>query len=324
MSILFLLCKTIASIFLAFFLCSSAMAQTYPSKPIRIIISFPPGGITDLLARELAMGLQGVMGQTVVVDNRPGGNFSIAADAAAKAAPDGYTLFMATDSTFTVSPISGVKLPYDADKDFVPITLTALQTLFIVASGKANAKTLKDMVNYAKSNPGRVTFGSSALVSQLVGERMKMVTKVDMLHVPFKGSPPMLQALLSGDIDFAITTFSPYASYTKDGRLVGLAVTGIRREALVPSTPTLAELGLSEVGYHLWYGLFTQTDTPKAIQSRIYSEVLKVLNDSTIRAKLVSAGIEPNTSSPDELLARIRDDRARWLPLLKSGAVTVN
>ena len=277
-----------------------------------------------MLARELAQGLQINMGQAVIVDNRPGGNFVIAADAAAKAPADGYTLFMGTDSTFTVNPISGVKLPYDADKDFVPITLTALQTLFVVASGKAQAKTLKDMLGYAKANPGKVTFGSSALVSQLIGERMKLVTKTDMLHIPFKGSPPMLQALLTGDIDFAITTFSPYASYTKDGRLVGLAVTGTRREALVPDTPTLAELGLSEVGYHLWYGLFAPAETPKSIQSRIHTEVVKVLNDPSVRAKLIAAGIEPATSSPEDLALRIREDRARWLPVLKASGAALN
>ena len=314
----------VAVLLTSFFLSPAAYAQTYPAKPIRIIISFPPGGITDLLARELAQGLQINMGQAVIVDNRPGGNFVIAADAAAKAPADGYTLFMGTDSTFTVNPISGVKLPYDADKDFVPITLTALQTLFVVASGKAQAKTLKDMLGYAKANPGKVTFGSSALVSQLIGERMKIVTKTDMLHIPFKGSPPMLQALLTGDIDFAITTFSPYASYTKDGRLVGLAVTGTRREALVPDTPTLAELGLSEVGYHLWYGLFAPAETPKNIQSRIHTEVVKVLNDPSVRAKLIAAGIEPATSSPEDLALRIREDRARWLPVLKASGAALN
>jgi tripartite-type tricarboxylate transporter receptor subunit TctC len=306
------------------FMSAGVIAQTYPTKPIRIIISFPPGGITDLLARELAQGLQLSMGQPVIVDNRPGGNFVIAADAAAKAPADGYTLFMGTDSTFTVNPISGAKLPYDADKDFAPITLTALQTLFMVASGKAHAKTLKDMLAYAKANPGKVTFGSSALVSQLVGERMKLVTKTDMLHIPFKGSPPMLQALLTGDIDFAITTFSPYASYTKDGRLVGLAVTGTRREALVPDTPTLAELGLAEVGYHLWYGLFAPAETPKSIQSRIHTEVVKVLTDPNVRNKLVAAGIEPATSSAEELASRIREDRARWVPVLKASGAALN
>ena len=314
----------VAVLLTSFFSSPAAYAQTYPTKPIRIIISFPPGGITDLLARELAQGLQINMGQAVIVDNRPGGNFVIAADAAAKAPADGYTLFMGTDSTFTVNPISGAKLPYDADKDFVPITLTALQTLFVVASGKAQAKTLKDMLGYAKANPGKVTFGSSALVSQLIGERMKLVTKTDMLHIPFKGSPPMLQALLTGDIDFAITTFSPYASYTKDGRLVGLAVTGTRREALVPDTPTLAELGLSEVGYHLWYGLFAPAETPKSIQLRIHTEVVKVLSDPSVRAKLIAAGIEPATSSPEDLALRIREDRARWLPVLKASGAALN
>ena len=314
----------IGACFIALCLAPAVRAQTYPSKTIRLIISFPPGGITDLLARALAQGLQANMGQPVIVDNRPGGNFVIAAEAAAKAAPDGYTLFMATDSTFTVNPLTTARLPYDADRDFAPISLTALQTLFIVASGKAPAKTLKDMLAHARASPGKVTFGSSALVSQLVGERMKLASGTDMLHVPFKGSPPMLQALLAGDIAFAITTFSPYASYTKDGRLVGLAVTGTRRETLVPETPTLAELGLGEVGYHLWYGLFTPAETPKPVQARLHTEVVRALAEPATRDKLIAAGIEPATSTPSELTARIREDRARWAPVLKASGAALN
>ncbi len=318
------LAACIAVICVALSMAPAARAQAYPSKPIRMIISFPPGGITDLLARTLAQGLQANMGQPVIVDNRPGGNFVIAAEAAAKAAPDGYTLFMAIDSTFTLNPLTSAKLPYDADRDFAPISLTALQTLFIVASGKAPAKTLKEMLAYAKANPGKVAFGSSALVTQLVGERMKIATGTDMLHIPFKGSPPMLQALLTGDIAFAITTFTPYASYTKDGRLVGLAVTGTKREALVPETPTLAELGLGEVGYHVWYGLFIPAETPKPIQARLYTEVVKALAEPATRDKLIAAGIEPATSTPAELSARIRDDRVRWAPAVKASGTALN
>ncbi|MSQ70064.1 MAG: tripartite tricarboxylate transporter substrate binding protein [Betaproteobacteria bacterium] len=314
----------IAAMGLACCMGQAAQAQTYPAKTIRLIISFPPGGITDLLARALAQGLQANMGQPVIVDNRPGGNFVIAAEAAAKAAPDGYTLFMAIDSTFTLNPLTTAKLPYDAERDFAPISLTALQTLFIVASGKAPANTLKDMLAHARANPGKVTFGSSALITQLVGERIRIASGTEMLHVPFKGSPPMLQALLTGDIAFAVTTFSPYASYTRDGRLVGLAVTGARRETLVPETPTLAELGLGEYGYHAWYGLFTPAETPKTVQARLHAEVVKALNEPATRDKLVAAGIEPATSTPAELSARIRDDRTRWAAVLKATGAALN
>lgn len=314
----------VASFLAAFSFTSLAIAQGFPAKPVRIIISYPPGGSTDMLARTIAQGLQENLGQPTIVDNRPGGNFIIAADAAAKGAPDGHTLFMAADSTFTVNPLGAAKLPYDADRDFAPITLVALQSLFVVASGKAPAKNLKDMIAYAKANPGKVSFGSSALVARLIGEQMKIATGTDLQHIPFKGSPPMLQALLTGDVEFAITSFTPYVSYTPDGRLVGLAVTGTRREAIAADTPTLAELNLSEVGSYLWYAMFVPSATPPPIQERLRVELFKVLNDAPTRQKLLAAGIEPATSTPEELALRIRNERAKWARVIKSAGIVLN
>ena len=215
----------------------------FPSKTLRLIISFPPGGVTDVLARQLAQKLAEGLGQPVIVDNRPGGNFIIAAEAAARAEPDGHTLFMAVDSTFTLNPLQTAKLPYDYRRDFAPLSLVGLQSLFIVASAKAPGHSLAELMAAAKASPGKVSFGSSALVAQLIGEQIKLAYGVDMLHVPFKGSPPMLQALLASDIDFAITTFTPYANYVKEGKLRGLAVTGTAREPAVAESPTLAEIG---------------------------------------------------------------------------------
>jgi tripartite-type tricarboxylate transporter receptor subunit TctC len=302
-------------------LCLPAAGQQYPSKTVRMIISFQPGGITDVVARQLAQKLSENLGQPVIVENRPGGNFIIAADAAAKAEPDGHTLFMAVDSTFTLNPLQSVKLPYDYQKDFAPISLVGLQSLFIVASAKAPGRTLMEVIAAAKANPGKVTFGSSALVAQLIGEQIKQAYGVDMLHVPFKGSPPMLQALLSSDIDFAITTFTPYANYVKEGKLHGLAVTGSARDANAPDSPTLAELGKPELTYRLWFGMFAPAATPKPILQRLNAEFVKVLSDPVIRQRLVSAGVEPMSSSPEEMDGIVKGDLAKWGKLVKAAGI---
>jgi tripartite-type tricarboxylate transporter receptor subunit TctC len=296
-------------------------AQQYPSKTVRMIISFQPGGITDVVARQLAQKLSENLGQPVIVENRPGGNFIIAADAAAKAEPDGHTLFMAVDSTFTLNPLQSVKLPYDYQKDFAPISLVGLQSLFIVASAKAPGRTLMEVINAAKANPGKVTFGSSALVAQLIGEQIKQTYGVDMLHVPFKGSPPMLQALLSSDIDFAITTFTPYANYVKEGKLHGLAVTGSARDANAPDSPTLAEIGKPELTYRLWFGMFAPAATPKPILQRLNAEFVKVLADPVIRQRLISAGTEPMSSTAEEMDRIVKDDLAKWSKLVKAAGI---
>lgn len=298
-----------------------AWAQQYPAKTVRMIISFQPGGITDVVARQLAQKLSENFGQPVIVDNRPGGNFIIAADAAAKAQPDGHTLFMAVDSTFTLNPLQSVKLPYDYEKDFAPISLVGLQSLFIVASAKAPGKSLMEVINAAKMNPGKVTFGSSALVAQLIGEQIKQAYGVDMLHIPFKGSPPMLQALLSSDIDFAITTFTPYANYVKEGKLHGLAVTGSARDANAPDSPTLAEIGKPELTYRLWFGMFAPAATPKPILQRLHAEFVKVLADPVIRQRLIAAGVEPMSSTPEQMDKIVKDDLAKWSRLVKERGI---
>jgi len=306
---------------LAVALALPAWAQQYPSKTVRMIISFQPGGITDVLARQLAQKLAENLGQSVIVENRPGGNFIIAADAAAKAEPDGHTLFMAVDSTFTLNPLQSVKLPYDYQKDFAPISLVGLQSLFIVASSKAPGKSLMEVISAARSNPGKVTFGSSALVAQLIGEQIKQAYGVDMLHVPFKGSPPMLQALLASDIDFAITTFTPYANFVKEGKLHGLAVTGSARDANAPDSPTLAEIGKPELTYRLWFGMFAPAATPKPILQRLHAEFVKVLADPVIRQRVIATGVEPMSSTPEQMDKIVKDDLAKWSRLVKETGI---
>lgn len=310
--------KRLAWIATVLMLAGAAHAQT---KSVRMIISFPPGGVTDAVARILAQKMAENMGQPVTVENRAGGNYVIAAEAAAAAPPDGHTLFMAVDSTFTLNPLQYAKLSYDVDRDFAPVSLVGVQALFIVGSGKAPFKNFPELLAYAKGNPGKATFGTSSLTTQLIGEQIKARAGVDILHVAFKGSPPMLQALLAGDIDFSVTTFTPYASYVKDGRLRGLAVTGTGREPPSPDTPTLAELGYGEFTHQLWFGLFVPAATPKPILDRLHAETVKALADPETRQRFAAAGAEARSSTPAELRARLQTDLDKWTKVIKAAGI---
>ena len=298
-----------------------AHAQAYPTKNLRLVISYPPGGVSDLLARILAQKLQASLGQSVIVDNRPGGNFVIASDVVAKSPPDGYTLYMVVDSAFTLNPLTISKLPYNVERDFTPISLVALQTLFMVANPRAPGKDFNELLQYAKANPGKVTFGTSGFVNQMVGEQLKVATGVNILHVPFKGSPPMLQALLAGDIHFSITTFTPYATLVKEGKLRGLAVTGDERAPLSPDTPTLAELGHKELTYRQWFGLYAPAGVPRPVMDRLVTETAKALNDSDLRQRFTQAGVDAAPTTPAQMAAIVRRDLDKWAKVIKVAGI---
>ena len=300
---------------------TGAQAQAYPTKNLRIVISYPPGGVSDLLARILAQKLQSNLGQSVIVDNRPGGNFVIASDIVAKAPPDGYTLYMVVDSAFTLNPLTIPKLPYNVERDFAPISMVALQTLFMVANPKAPGRDFNDLLSYAKANPGKVTFGTSGFVNQMVGEQIKVATGVNILHVPFKGSPPMLQSLLVGDIHFSITTFTPYANLVKEGKLRGLAVTGEERAPLSPDTPTLAELGHKELTYRQWFALYAPAGVPKPVMDRLLAETAKSLNDPDLRQRFTAAGVDAAPNTPAQMAAKVRRDLDKWGKVIKSAGI---
>jgi len=299
----------------------AAQPQAYPTKNLRIVISYPPGGVSDLLARTLAHKLQANIGQSVIVDNRPGGNFVIASDLVAKSPADGYTLYMVVDSAFTLNPLTLSKLPYNVERDFTPISMIALQTLFIVANPKAPGKDFNDLVQYAKGNPGIVTFGTSGFINQMVGEQLKVATGVNILHVPFKGSPPMLQSLLVGDIHFSITTFTPYANMVKEGKLRGLAVTGEERAPLSPDTPTLAELGHKELTYRQWFALYAPAGVPKPVMDRLLKETAKSLNDPELRQRFVTAGVDAAPNTPAQMAAIVRRDLEKWSKVIKVAGI---
>jgi tripartite-type tricarboxylate transporter receptor subunit TctC len=319
---LFLTCTWLVLLSLA----GTAFGQTlaYPSKPVRIIISFPPGGSTDFLARILAERLQSGMQQTVIVENRPGGNSVIAAETVAKAAPDGHTLFMAVDSVMSLNPLLYSKLSYDPERDFVPISHVASQPFFMVAGPRSPVRDLPSLIAYARANPGKLTYGTSAMLQQLAGEKIKLDTKVDMLHVPFKGSPPMLQALLNGEIDFAITATTPYANYVKEGRLFGIATSGGQREMVLPTTPVMRESGFPDLEFGNWNGLYAPAGTPNIVIEKLNAEVRKAMSDPAVSARLIPAGIYPSASTPDQLRSLRKSDIERWGPVIRAIGIKLD
>jgi tripartite-type tricarboxylate transporter receptor subunit TctC len=303
---------------------ATAWAQAFPSRPVRIVISFPAGGSTDLLARVLAERLQSRLSQPVVVDNRPGGNSVIAAEFVAKSQPDGHTLFMALDATMSLNPLLYSKLPYDPERDFTPISHIASQPYFIVASAKAPVRTFPEILAYAKANPGKLSYGTSALLQMLTGEKIKLDHGVRLLHVPFRGSPPMLQALLAGEIDFAITAVMPYATYVRDGKLFAIATSGAKRESLLPTTPVISEAGHPDLQFGNWNGLFAPAGTPEPVLARLNADVRAALSEQATVDRLVGAGIYPSPGTPEELRALMRQDVERWTRVIKAAGVKLD
>lgn len=306
------------------FYSATAFAQEYPSKTIRIVIPFPAGGSTDFLARTLAERMQESTGQAVLVDNRPGGNYIVAAESVAKAQPDGYTLFMAVDAAMSINQLLYSKLSYSPERDFVPISQVGGQPLFIVASEKAPVRTFKDLLAYAKANPGKLSYGTSSQIHLLAGEKIKIDTPVQMLNIPFKGSPPMLQALLTSEIDFSITALTPYANFVKQGKLHALAVSSSTRAVMLPDTPTVRELGFPELEFGNWFGLYAPAGTPKSIVERLNAEVRKALADPVAKQKLISAGFDPVASTPEHLQSLIKADLARFASIIKNAGLMIS
>ena len=301
-----------------------AHAQQYPSRPVRIVVPFPPGGSTDSVARLLAQKLGESFAQPVVVDNRPGGNLFIGAEAVAKALPDGHTLLFTLDIVFTMNPFLFSKLPYDPEKDFTPVSLVTTQSMWFVANPKLPARTMPELVAYAKANPKKINYGSGAIVGQLTGELFRMLTGAEMTYVPFKGSAAALQALLAGDIDLAVADITPFSPHIASGKLRGLGQTGRKRFESVPAVQTMVEQGLKDFEVLGWFGLYAPAGTPPATVARLNAELTRLLALPDVRDRILAFGLEPASSTPEALAARAREDAAKWNKVIKASGVKLD
>ena len=300
-------------------------AASYPSKPVRIIVPFPSGGPSDVQARVIGQKLSDTWGQAVIVDNRPGANTIIGAEAVAKATPDGHTLLLAIDSTLVMNQSLYSKLPYDPIKDFVPITLTAWASLILVADAATGPKSVKDLIAQAKANPGRLNFGAGTITTQLGGEMLKSAAGIDMVFVPYKGSPGTVQGLLSGDVKIIIDGVTSSLPHIKSGKFRVLANLGTRPIAALPGLPTVAaEAGLPSVDIAVWLGIVAPAGTPPDIVAKLQQDVVRTLNLADVREKLYSVGLDTATSSSAEFAAFIKTEAERWSKIIKQANIRLD
>jgi len=308
---------------LALSLSALAGAQDFPSKPIRLIVPFPPGGGNDTVARAIAQQASPALGQPIVVDNRPGAGGIVGAELAAKAPADGYTLFLGGVGSHAVNPNLHSKLPYDPVKDFAPITLLASAPSVLVVNPSVPAHSLAEFTAYARANPGKLNFasngnGSSAQLAAVMYESMAGVT---MVHVPYKGLGPALTDLLSGRVQLMFSSIVAIVPHIQAGRLRALAVTGRKRSALLPELPTIAESGFPGYEAGSWYGILAPAGTPRPIVERLHDELVKALKAPEVSQRLASEGAEVIGSTPEEFAAHIAAEKARMGRALRDAGI---
>jgi tripartite-type tricarboxylate transporter receptor subunit TctC len=291
---------------------------------VRIVVAYPPGGGIDVMARQIAERLTQAWGQPVVVENKPGANTIVATDAVAKSAADGYTVLMTTDATFSINPHLYRKLPFDTQRDFVPVTMLVLLQQLLVAHPALPADSLEELIRLAKSKPGTINYASYGSGSQphLSGEMLKHKAGIDLVHVPYKGISLAVPAVIAGEVQLTFAGIATSGGPLKAGRIKAFAIGGPQRSPLLPQVPTFAELGYPEVETHAWFGFFVPANSPREAVNRLFGDTKKILDDPEFRQKqLVARGYDVVGSSPEEFAAYIRRDsesRARAVKI--SGA----
>ena len=299
-------------------------ADSYPSKPVRFVVGFPPGGANDILGRLVGAKLQERLGQSFVVENKPGANAIIATEFVAKSAPDGYTLLIGASGAMTFNPGLYDKLPYDPVKDFAPVTMFGSFPLVLTVSPAIGVVSVKELVALAKAKPGALNYGAGSTPFQLAAELFKMQTGTDMKHVPYKGSAATVNALLGDEVALTFVDSPPVVAQIKAGRLRGLAVTSPRRAAFMPEMPTVIEAGVPDFEVVLWTSLFAPAGTPPAIVRKLQGEIAKILQIPEIRERMTAIGIDPIGGTPEELAAQLRADLNRWTRVAHTAGIKAN
>jgi tripartite-type tricarboxylate transporter receptor subunit TctC len=313
--------------FIAFFICFSqkVVADTYPSKPITIVVPTSPGGANDAMARIIAQGLSQKLGQSVIVENRAGANGSIASEFVARAPADGYVLMFGYIATHAINPALQ-KLRYDPIKSFEPISLVATSPTLLVANNNLPVKNAKELVALLKSQPGKISYASSGkgTAPHLSGELFKINTGTDMLHVPYKGSSPAILDTIGGTTQVMFPSLFTAYPQIKGNKLIALGIAGKKRSPVLPNLPTLAEQGIPNVEVDQWYAMFAPAGTPKPIIQLLNKELIAVLNDKSNETKIEEQGATVDTSTPEELADLVKKEVARWKKVVESAKITVD
>jgi len=302
----------------------SAFAQAWPSKPITLVVPFPAGGTTDVLARALADKLQQALGQPLIVESKPGAGATLGADVVAKSKPDGYTLLVgAVHHTIATSVYK--KLPYDLQKDFVPITTIALVPNVLVVNAANPAKTVAELVAQAKAQPGKLTYGSNGngTAQHLIATQFENATGTDLVHIPYKGSGPLVTDLLGNQITMSFDTVTPVLQHIRSGKLRALAVTTGKRATALPDVPTLQEAGVHGIDTGTWFGVLAPAATPKEVTAKLNAEMVKVIQSPEFRKRMDEIGAEPIGNSAEQMAAQIKADTDKFAKLVKDAKVTI-
>ncbi len=308
---------------IAVFIPSLAAAQSYPAKPIRIIVSYPAGGANDIVARSVGQKLNELLGASIVVDNRSGAGGTIGADVAAKAPADGYTLLMAAGA-HTLAPSLYIKMPYDIVRDFAPISISAKSTYLLVVHPSVPAHSVKELIALARATPGRFNYASSGIGAppHLAGEMFNTLAKVQMVHVAYKGDTPAIADLLGGHVDLAFLAVSATSPHIKAGKLRALAVTSAQRTPVMPDLPTIAEAGgLKEFDISTWWGLLTPTGTPADAIAKLSATMAKIAAMPDIKTRFGELGVEAASDTPDQFGAFIKSEIQKFAKLAKLAGV---
>lgn len=306
-----------------FAVANGVLAQDYPKRPIRLLVAYPPGGGSDTLARIMAPKLTELVGQPVIVDNRPGAAGNIATEIAARAQPDGYTLLWGFSTPLVVNPSLYKTLPFDTEKDFAPISLLAAAQYILVVHASVPANSVKELIALAKSKPGELNYASAGMGSplHLAAELFKNKAGLDIVHVPYKGGGPASVAIVSGEVKILFGSFASSLPHVQARKLRALAVTGPTRSPEAPEVPTMHELGFAGFDVRSWYGVLAPDGTPKAIVTRLNREFLKILAMPDVQEALTRHGLEPTGSTPQEFAAHIKAEKAVWAKVIKDAGI---
>jgi len=303
-----------------------ATAQQYPARPIRMLIGFPPGGGTDIVGRIVAQKLSENLGQQIIAENRGGATGMVAAELAARAAPDGYTIMMAHIAAMSILPSLYPKMAYDTAKDFAPITLAGIGPNLLVVHPSLPVRSVKDLIALAKARPGQLHYASpgNGSVQHLSGELFKLQAKVDMLHIPYKGSGQSIVDLIAGHVQLNFDAVPVVLGHARQGRLRALAVTSAQRSALLPDIPTVSESGVAGFDMSTWWGLVAPSAVSKDIVAKLHAETVKALKMSEVRERLGGVGAEPGGNTPDQFGAFIRSETAKYARVVKDANIKID
>lgn len=305
---------------------TAALAQTYPAKPVRMVVPFPAGGATDIVARLVAQKMTEAFGQQVLIDNRAGAAGTIGSDAVAKAAPDGYTLLVGTSSTHAIAQSLYAKLAYESIRDFTPVAGLATSTITLSAHPSVPARTVKDLIALAKAKPDALSFASSGSggVSHLVGEMFKFQAGVQMLHVPYKGDAPALADLVGGQVSLQFGTAVSFLPYIQSGKLKALAVTSTKRSPILPDVPTVSESGLKGFEALQWFGVFGPAGLPRDLVARLHGEIQRIVQTPELKDRLTKLASEPLVGTPEQFAAFQKSEIAEWAKVVKASGTRLD